>query len=135
MFLDDSENYLFTDMQIAEGSSLDWSYPSWPSHLDHILISNELFEDFQNLNSLVSVIKIDDYMGGWNNYDNNVSDHRPIGIKLGHNSVNFNPELINYEKKIIKAVNILGADITNNYNGIIIQFFDDGSVEKKYTFK
>tara|TARA_B100001250_G_scaffold366990_1_gene348723 strand:- start:56 stop:1081 length:1026 start_codon:yes stop_codon:yes gene_type:complete len=134
-FIDDNENYQFVDMQIAQGSSLEWSYPSWPSHLDHILISNELFEDFQNQNSLVSVIKIDDYMGGWDNYDNNVSDHRPIGIKLEHNLVNFNPELINYEKKIIKAVNILGADIINNYNGLIIQFFDDGSIEKKYIFK
>ena len=134
-FIDDNENYQFVDMQISQGSSLNWSYPTWPSHLDHILISNELFEDFQNQNSLVSVIKIDEYMGGWNNYDSNVSDLRPIGIKLSHNKVNLNPDLINYEKKYIKAVNILGADLNNNYSGLIIQFFDDGSVEKKYIFK
>ena len=58
-----------------------------------------------------------------------------IGIKLSHNKVNLNPDLINYEKKYIKAVNILGADLNNNYSGLIIQFFDDGSVEKKYIFK
>ncbi|SVB40002.1 uncharacterized protein METZ01_LOCUS192856, partial [marine metagenome] len=39
MIINDSENYLFADMEIAEGSSADWSYPTWPSHLDHILIT------------------------------------------------------------------------------------------------
>jgi len=134
-FIDDSNNYEFADMQIAQGSSSGWSYPSWPSHLDHILISDELFENFQNPNSLVSVIKIDDYMGGWNNYDNNVSDHRPIAVKLDFNSVIFNPELVNYEKRVINVVNILGADFNSNCTGLIIQFFDDGSVEKKYIIK
>ena len=134
-FIDDNDNYIFADMQIAEGSSLDWSYPSWPSHLDHILISNELFEDFQNSNSLISVIKIDEYMGGWSNYDNNVSDHRPVAIKLESNNVNFNPELISNEKKVIKVVNILGANFNSNYSGLVIQFFDDGSVEKKFILK
>ena len=134
-FIDDNNNYQFADMQIAQGSSLDWSYPSWPSHLDHILISDELFEDFQNPNSLVSVIRIDDYMGGWDNYDNNVSDHRPVGIKLDFNAVNFNPELVNHKKRVVKVVNILGADLNINYSGLIIQFFDDRSVEKKYILK
>ena len=70
--------------------------------------------------------------GGWNNYDNNVSDHRPVGIKLESNNINFNPELVNHKKKVAKVVNILGADFNSNYSGLIIQFFDDGSVEKKY---
>ena len=41
--LDDTTNFYFADIDIADGSSSNWSYPSWPSHLDHILISNELF--------------------------------------------------------------------------------------------
>ena len=119
-------------MQIAQGSNLEWSYPSWPSHLDHILISDELFEDFLDPNSLISVIKIDDYMGGWSNYDNNVSDHRPVGIKLDLNEVNLNPEIVSHQKRVIKVVNLFGTDLHNNYSGLIIQFFDDGSVEKKF---
>ena len=134
-FINDNTNYLFTDMQIAQGNSLDWSYPTWPSHLDHILITNELFNSFQNLNSLVSVIRIDDYMSGWNNYENNVSDHRPIGLKLGFNNVNDITEVINREKKVIKVVTVLGADVTKNTSGLIIKFYEDGSVEKKYLMK
>tara|TARA_B110001454_G_scaffold121055_1_gene113039 strand:- start:3969 stop:5006 length:1038 start_codon:yes stop_codon:yes gene_type:complete len=79
MILDDSENYLFTDMEIAQGNSTEWSYPSWPSHLDHILITNELFDN----NPYVEVIRIDDFMdGGFSQYDQNISDHRPVALKL-----------------------------------------------------
>ena len=35
-FIIDNNNYLFTDIQIAQGNSADWSYPTWPSHLDHL---------------------------------------------------------------------------------------------------
>jgi len=134
-FINDNTNYLFTDMQIAQGNSLDWSYPTWPSHLDHILITNELFDDFQNLNSLISVIRIDDYMGSWNNYENNVSDHRPIGLKIDFNNVNFTPELMKQEKILSKTVNMLGADVIKNTSGLIIEFYEDGTVEKKFILK
>ena len=81
MIINDTENYLFTDMEIAEGSSADWSYPTWPSHLDHILITNELFDELDN--SDIQTIKIDEYLdGGWNEYDQNISDHRPVALKL-----------------------------------------------------
>jgi len=79
MIIDDSENYFFTDIEIAEGSSSEWSFPNWPSHLDHILITNELFDN----NSYVEVIRIDDFMeGGFSQYDQNISDHRPVALKL-----------------------------------------------------
>jgi endonuclease/exonuclease/phosphatase family metal-dependent hydrolase len=134
-FINDTANYLFTDMQIAQGNSIDWSYPTWPSHLDHILITNELFDDFQNFNSLVSVIRIDDYMSGWNNYENNVSDHRPIGLKLDFNTVNYITEVINQEQRRIKVVNILGVDVIKNTSGLILEFYDDGTVKKKFILK
>ena len=83
--LNDTENYTFVDYNIASGNSSDWSYPSWPSHLDHILITNELFDEYNN--SDVLTIKIDDYLdGGWNEYDYNVSDHRPVAISFHLNS-------------------------------------------------
>ncbi|MEA1971711.1 MAG: endonuclease/exonuclease/phosphatase family protein [Candidatus Cloacimonadota bacterium] len=81
--LDDDENYLFADFDIATGDDSDWSYPTWPSHLDHILITNELFDDFENSESYIQTIKIDEYIsGGWWGYENNVSDHRPVALKL-----------------------------------------------------
>jgi len=84
MILDDSENYFFTDMEIAQGNSNGWSYPSWPSHLDHILITNELFDN----NLYVEVIRIDDFMdGGFSQYDQNISDHRPVALKLSSEEI------------------------------------------------
>ena len=83
MFLDDDDNYLFVDFEIASGNSSDWSYPTWPSHLDHILITNELFDEFENIDSDIKTIKVDEYLaGGWSEYDENVSDHRPVALKL-----------------------------------------------------
>ena len=79
MFLNDSQNYFFTDLEIAQGSSTGWSFPNWPSHLDHILITNELFAN----DSYVEVIRIDDFMdGGFSEYDQYISDHRPVALKI-----------------------------------------------------
>ena len=85
LILDDS-NYYFADYEIANESNPweFWSFPSWPSHLDHILITNELFDELSN--SSVQTIKIDQYLnGGWNEYDQNISDHRPVFMKLVQN--------------------------------------------------
>jgi endonuclease/exonuclease/phosphatase family metal-dependent hydrolase len=81
-FINDPENYLFVDMEIAEGGEYNWSYPSWPSHLDHILINKPLFDDFENEGSQVETIRLDDYFDSFYQYDANVSDHRPVAIKI-----------------------------------------------------
>tara|TARA_B100000902_G_scaffold391664_1_gene442696 strand:- start:935 stop:1960 length:1026 start_codon:yes stop_codon:yes gene_type:complete len=130
-FINDNTNYLFTDMQIAQGNSIDWSYPTWPSHLDHIIITNELFADFQNFNSLVSVIRIDDYVGTWSNYENNISDHRPIGLKLYFSPVSYIPEKIDKENRVVKVLDILGRDVLKKKSGIVFNLFDNGMVEKR----
>jgi len=78
-FIDDPDFFLFADMAIAEGSPLYWSYPSWPSHIDHILVSDELFSKIGD----VETILYDEYIeGGWVWYDNFVSDHRPVFISI-----------------------------------------------------
>ena len=74
--LDDTQNYKFVDMEIAscEGSECEYSYPSWRpygSHIDHILITNELFNSF----SSVETLTLDKCS---NKYDAEVSDHRPV---------------------------------------------------------
>ena len=110
--LNDTDNYLFADFEIAQGNSSGWSYPNWPSHLDHILITDELFDDF----SLVEVIRIDDFMdGGFSEYDQTVSDHRPVAIKLSNNliingDIN-NDSIIN----VVDAVLMVNIVLNNEY--------------------
>ena len=83
MFLDDSDNFMFADIEIAQGNNSNWSFPNWPSHLDHILITNELFNLFENNISYCETILIDEFMnGGFSDYDQNISDHRPVGLLL-----------------------------------------------------
>lgn len=85
--LDDDENYLFADIDIANGPSSSWSYPNWPSHIDHILITNELIDDFSNQESNIQTMKISDYMaGGFYGYDQYISDHYPVALKLENNT-------------------------------------------------
>ena len=92
-FIDDSGNYLVADMAIAEGSQSGWSYPSWPSHLDHMIITNELFESFGRDSSVIQTIKIEDYFsGGFSEYDATVTDHRPVAMKLQTSSSEVNGE-------------------------------------------
>lgn len=85
VFLDQPEQYLFADMGIALNPSYATvSYPSYnpPSHLDHILLTNELFPAWISPGSECRVIRVEDYLGGWQNYHELVSDHRPLGVKL-----------------------------------------------------
>jgi len=129
--LNDSD-YLFVDFPIALGSSSNFSYPSWPSHLDHILISNELFADFSKPNSWLSCIRIDDYMSSWNAYDNNISDHRPIGLRLQVDPVISNTlEMEPKVKDLIKVMDVLGRETKPKKNTPLFYMYENGSVEKK----
>jgi len=130
-FLNDPD-YLFVDFPIALGSSSNFSYPSWPSHLDHILISNELFADFSKPNSWLSCIRIDDYMSSWNAYDNNISDHRPIGLRLQVDPVISNTlEMEPKVKDLIKVMDVLGRETKPKKNTPLFYMYENGSVEKK----
>ena len=77
-FIEDSDNFLFTTMEIAEGPSSGWSFPSWPSMIDQIVISNELFDN----NVSTQVLKLEECLS---NYADAVSDHRPVLLKLSTN--------------------------------------------------
>jgi endonuclease/exonuclease/phosphatase family metal-dependent hydrolase len=74
-FIEAPSEYLFTDMEIARGSLLWWSYPSWPSHIDHILVTNELFDSVDT----TIVLKPDPCLS---EYFELVSDHRPVEVVL-----------------------------------------------------
>lgn len=82
--LDAGDFYRFTDLSIAEETNSDrWSFPSYPSHLDHILINRPLFESFQANGSESETILAETALrqGLWE-YSRYVSDHRPVGLKL-----------------------------------------------------
>ena len=130
-FLNDSD-YLFVDFPIALGSSANFSFPTWPSHLDHILISDELFADFSKQNSELSCIRIDDYMNSWSAYDYNISDHRPVGLKLQIDAlISTIHDLENSNKNLIKIVDVLGRETKPKKNTPLFYMYDDSSVEKK----
>jgi len=84
-FLSDTQNFAFADYDIAIGSSYYWSYPFWEggSHLDHILITDELFDEFDNAASTTETQLIDTFFpGGLTAYGQVLSDHRPVAMKL-----------------------------------------------------
>lgn len=75
-FIDDSANYKFADMKIAQPQNkAQWSYPSFPSHIDHILITNELFNNVENIYTYI-FRKCD------KDYNQVISDHYPVAIVL-----------------------------------------------------
>ena len=71
VFVGDAANYRFADMHIATGSSTWYSYPSWPSHLDHIMVTNELFAAVDTVMVYRPEVCVPEYRSV-------VSDHRPV---------------------------------------------------------
>ncbi|WP_010662584.1 endonuclease/exonuclease/phosphatase family protein [Marinilabilia salmonicolor] len=70
-FSEASELYRFVDETIADGGEQYWSYPSWPSHIDHILITDEWFSYFES----AMTIRADQC---FEDYEDYISDHRPV---------------------------------------------------------
>lgn len=83
-FIENDQQYLFADMGIAEDPTRSsWSFPNWPSHLDHILITDDLFDEFDYPISKIQTILVGDYLpGAFNEFDQKVSDHLPVGLRL-----------------------------------------------------
>ncbi len=75
--LNDDDLY-FANLPLAQdGSNYYDSYPSWPSFLDHILITAGLFDE--NDYGTVTTFRLDDYIS---NYSYIISDHRPVGWRF-----------------------------------------------------
>lgn len=80
IFLNDTDNFQWATMQIA-GDVEQASYPTWPSFLDHILIGKGFFNEFEQ-GSLVRTLPVEEWLGGWENYELIISDHRPVLLQL-----------------------------------------------------
>lgn len=74
-FVNDPDDYLFSDLAIAKGTPLWWSYPSWPSHLDHILVTDELAQYVDT----TMVVKASPC---YPDYADVLSDHRPVMVRI-----------------------------------------------------
>ncbi|OPX28945.1 MAG: hypothetical protein B1H06_02305 [Candidatus Cloacimonas sp. 4484_143] len=84
-FLEKPSEYKFVDLKIAQSESADWSYPyyKYRGHIDHILISNELYDEFEKSDSFVKVVTIGKFMeGGDDARYKYIGDHRPVVVKL-----------------------------------------------------
>ncbi len=76
VFLDDPDNYRFATAEIYRDPD-QASYPSWPSFLDHILYARGFFDE-HDAGGKVQTLKPEDYVGGWEVYEETLSDHRPV---------------------------------------------------------
>lgn len=127
--LDDSLHYQFADIGIANEATSNWSYPSWPSHLDHILITDELFDVLDRPYSSIQTIKVDEFLpGGWSEYDAKISDHRPVALKLQVDSVAVGIEKAKYSfvYKVFPnpANTMIHLSLPRSMEPVSIQLFD-----------
>lgn len=72
ILLNDPGSYKFLTLEIADDPIYS-SYPSWGSLIDHILISESLFDEYNGGHTTTILVdsRISDYFA-------NVSDHRPV---------------------------------------------------------
>ncbi|MEF3695190.1 MAG: endonuclease/exonuclease/phosphatase family protein [Candidatus Cloacimonadota bacterium] len=85
VFLDRPDEYRFATMPIALNPTFDTvSYPNSNSIIDHIMITNELYEGFGAAGSVCKAIQAEKWYGSWTNYTSQISDHRPVGIRLAY---------------------------------------------------
>jgi endonuclease/exonuclease/phosphatase family metal-dependent hydrolase len=82
-FLDRPGLYLFADMPIAVNPAAARSYPLYASHIDHVLITNELFPSYLRAKSFTRTVAVDrSLMSNWGEYELLLSDHRPVLLHL-----------------------------------------------------
>ncbi|MDO9693404.1 MAG: endonuclease/exonuclease/phosphatase family protein [Candidatus Latescibacteria bacterium] len=82
IWLDASELYRFADMPLATGPSSGWSW-RYSGHLDHILVTNELFPAVEAAGAEVRTLRMDSYLeNAWTEYETHLSDHLPVALKL-----------------------------------------------------
>jgi len=86
-FLERPAEYLFADMSIATDPDAVVSYPRYTSHIDHVLITNELFAATWHPDSFTRTIPVDRvFMTSWGHYASVLSDHRPVLYHLDGSS-------------------------------------------------
>lgn len=75
-FLIDEQFYFVTSEIVEDISQATYPKEPYVSFLDHILITKSLL--LNDSDYLIKTIKVGDYMGGYNIYEDLISDHRPV---------------------------------------------------------
>lgn len=80
-FLDDADHWRFADAPlVADQASWSWKLTS---HIDHILVTDELFDDVDAPGASVLTIRVDQHLdNGMGEYQSMLSDHMPVGLRL-----------------------------------------------------
>ena len=79
-FFDRPDQYRFADRAIAEGPRSEWSWGAGQSHLDHILVTDELFAALAADGGACRTLRIDQALDG--TYTTRISDHVPVALIL-----------------------------------------------------
>ena len=74
-FYADSSQFRYADESISFGEDIYWSYPGWPSDIDHILINQPPFDQVDTAATLLFDQCI-------TNYAQTISDHRAVSAIL-----------------------------------------------------
>ena len=108
------------------------SFPSWPSFIDHIAVSSQLFDELDD--SQIQTIRLDDYTG-YSFYQNYISDHRPVVLSFSIETIDISYGIVINEimqnPQVTSDASGEWFEITNlsnsviNLNGLIIS--DDDS--------
>ena len=100
-----------------------------PSHLDHIILSKSLLPLINDQQIDVKTIRVDNYFQNFYQYDNTISDHLPVGLRLNINPTNFN-EIEDFKKTNIELFNLNGQKIKSIKKGYITIKKSDRKSEK-----
>ena len=114
--INDSLNWKIIDDHIPNPIASNWSFPNWPSHLDHIILSKSLLPLVNDQQLDVKTIRVDNYFQNFYQYDNTISDHLPVGLRLNINPTNLN-EIKNSKEKNIEFFNLNGQKIKSIKKG------------------
>lgn len=125
------------------GNSLVWKTAS-EYNSSHFLVEKSSNGEFSENNIIAkitspgnsSVETIYNYID--TEFSNTLNYYRLIQVDKDGQTITYDPISIDntiLDKKIIKIVNLLGQEVNQNYNGIIIIYYDDNSFEKKFNKK
>ena len=79
-FLNDDRMYFVNTTILDDESQVSYPKPPYRSFLDHILVTENLLQS--NSNYRIMTIPIDDYMGGYDVYEEFISDHKPVMVGI-----------------------------------------------------
>ena len=79
-FLEDERMYFANNPLLSDDSQVSYPKEPYRSFLDHILVTEHLLKS--NSDYRVMTIPIDAYMGGFDVYEEYISDHKPVMVGI-----------------------------------------------------